>query len=361
MSWYKRKAMQQEIFHHLSTAANIKHAMAQLHLAECYLDGVGVGQDHAKASELYRRLADDGIPQAQVAIGRCYENGGCVEQSYETAIEWYSKAAEQGHEDGRLHIIFLRGWFSFIGHGVEQSDVDALSHWHEVSSKSADPVIKPIATHMVGWMYYLGRGTQQDRQRGVKAIRESKSIEFKLGENECLRACWSNIKSGSAASRKLFELCRLGSNRDWLCNHLMIVCQFLGFGTTENRKEAVGIFEQLANEGHSDSQFWVGVCYLCGCGVLTDNEKAFEWLGKSAHQGNPYGQLMVGVSYYNGRGTTQDYIKAAEWFQKSAEQGNQNGWGVESDIDIAVFWFRKSADQGNQNGIRSLRELGRWP
>ncbi|KAI9201973.1 Sel1 repeat family protein, partial [Polychytrium aggregatum] len=73
--------------------------MAQFHLAECYRNGLGVDQDHAKAVELYRSLADRGIPQAQVALGRCYESGEGVEQDYNTTIEWYSKAADQGSED----------------------------------------------------------------------------------------------------------------------------------------------------------------------------------------------------------------------------------------------------------------------
>ncbi|KAI9201968.1 Sel1 repeat family protein, partial [Polychytrium aggregatum] len=71
--------------------------MAHFHLAECYRKGLGVDQDHTKAVELYRSLADRGIPQAQVALGRCFENGEGVDQDFDSAIEWYSKAAAQGY------------------------------------------------------------------------------------------------------------------------------------------------------------------------------------------------------------------------------------------------------------------------
>ncbi|KAI9208405.1 uncharacterized protein BJ171DRAFT_455702, partial [Polychytrium aggregatum] len=181
----EQQSMHQRIFHHLEKAAQADHSMAQFQLASCYRNGLGVDQDHAKAVELYRSLAERGILQAQVALGGCYESGEGVDQDYNTAIEWYSKAADQGNEDGRLHIVFLQAWFSFIGHGVEQSDVDALNRWQEVSSKSTDQVLKPIATHMIGWMHYLGRGTPQDQQNGIKIIRENKSDVFKLGEDEC--------------------------------------------------------------------------------------------------------------------------------------------------------------------------------
>ncbi|KAI9203394.1 uncharacterized protein BJ171DRAFT_583231 [Polychytrium aggregatum] len=366
-----QQSIKQRIFHHLESAAEAQHPMAQFRLAECYLNGIEVDKDHTKAAELYRGPADRGIPQAQVALGRCYETGEGVEQSYDTAIEWYSKAADQGSEDGRLHIVFLRGWFSFIGHGVEQSDETAFNYWHEVSTQSTDPVIKSIATHMVGWMHYLGRGITQDKQEGVRIIRDNQSDEFGLGEAECL-AYWSSISSNSPAACKFFQVCQLGSDRDWLCRHLMAVCVFHGFGTTEDKKKAIGIFEQLANEGHSDSQLWIGICYCFGRGVSRNYEKALEWLFKSASQGNSYGQWRVGNCYYYGYGVTGDERKAVEWFLKSAEQGNrygqfwlgycyQYGRGVPRDIDTAVFWYRKSADQGWQDAIDNLKALGKWP
>ncbi|KAI9193524.1 uncharacterized protein BJ171DRAFT_603262 [Polychytrium aggregatum] len=362
----------QQIFHHLESAAQAQHPMAQFRLAECYRNGVMVDKDHTKAVELYRNLADRGIPRAQIALGQYFENGEGVEQDYNNAIEWYSKAADQGSEDGRLHIVFLRGWFSFVGHNVEQSDVAALNHWQEVSTKSTDPVIKPIATHMVGWMHYLGRGTVRDEPMGTKIIRENKSDEFPLGEGECLAANWAPIKSDLPAPRKFFELCQLGSERDWLCRHLMAVCVFQEFGATNDREKAAGIFEQLANDGHSDSQFWIGECYQYGRGVSQDHKTAFERFSKSANQGNSYGQWSVGFCYYWGWGVTEDRTKAAEWFRKSAEQGNRdgqnalgdcydNGWGVPRDIDTAVFWYRKSAENGNNPAIINLEGLGKWP
>ncbi|KAI9193086.1 uncharacterized protein BJ171DRAFT_573203 [Polychytrium aggregatum] len=356
---------QHHIFHYLKNAAEADHVMAQFHLAECYHSGLGVDRDHTKAIGLYRSLAERGITQAQVAFGGCYENGEGVEQDYDSAIEWYSKAADQGSDDGRLHIVFLRGWFSFIGHGVAQSDVDAFNYWHEISTQSTDPVIKPIATHMVGWMHYLGRGTVRDEQKGVKIIRENESKVFWLGENHSLAEDYNSIESKSPAARKFFELCQMGSDRDWLCRHLMAVCLFHGFGTTPDRVKAAGIFEQLAHEGHSDSQFWIGICYFCGRGVSTDYTKAFRWFSESADRGNSYGQWRVGVCYYWGQGVTQDYTLAAEWYRKSAEQVNrygqyylghcyEKGLGVPENIDTAVFWYRKSADQGLFDAIDQL-------
>ncbi|KAI9202491.1 uncharacterized protein BJ171DRAFT_514403 [Polychytrium aggregatum] len=360
-----KDAAQQQIFQHLENAANTGHSMAQFHLAECCLSGTGVNQDHTRAVELYRHLADRGMPQAQVALGRCFENGEGIGQDYNTAIKWYAKAADQGSDSGRLRIVFLRAWFSFIGHGVQQSDVDALGQWHQVSTQSTDLAIKSIATHMVGWMHYLGRGTQRDEQKGVQIIRDSKSKEFPLGEKECL--AHGGGSSNSPAARKFFELCQLGSHHEWLCKHLMAVCLVNGCGTQEDQKKAAAMFEKLAKQGHSDSQFWLGTCYWSGWGVSEDYKKAFPWYSKAANQGNSYGQWMVGFCYGWGYGVKSDNAKAIEWCRKSADQGNrygqnqldwshQRGRGTAKDTGLAAR-YRKAAEQNFEWAISSFEEL----
>ncbi|KAI9197100.1 uncharacterized protein BJ171DRAFT_522593 [Polychytrium aggregatum] len=225
---------------------------------------------------------------------------------------------------------------------------------------------------MVGWMHYLGRGTVRDQQKGVKIIRVNQSNGLIFGENECLASIWNYFGSDSPTSRKFYELCRLGSERDWLCKHLMAICLINGFGTPTNQTKAADIFEQLANDGHSDSQLWIGMCFYREWGVSEDHRKAFEWFTKSANQDNPYGQWWVGVCYLNGYGVTKDHAKAAKWSRISAEQGNRYGQdylgncyefglGVPEDIDTAVFWYRKSADQGHRDAIDRLEYLGERP
>ncbi|KAI9203500.1 uncharacterized protein BJ171DRAFT_425260 [Polychytrium aggregatum] len=243
----------------LEKAAGAGHPMAHLSLAKCYLTGHGADQDHTKAIGLLHECANRGIAQASASLAQCYENGEGVKQDLTTAIEWYTKAASQGDKSARLGATFLGGWVSFIGHGVEQSDVDAFSHWQE----------------------------------------------------------------------------------------------------------------QLANEGHSDSQFWTGCCYFYYRGVPRSYSKAFYWFSKAADQDNSYGQWMVGACYGNGWGVTKDETKAAEWYRKSAEQGNQhgqvrlgncfrNGLGVAKDIDTAVLWYHRSADQGWWEAKHELKRLGKY-
>ncbi|KAI9204224.1 uncharacterized protein BJ171DRAFT_506609 [Polychytrium aggregatum] len=386
MDELERENALQQAFRRLEQASNACHPMAQFHLAESYRNGFGVRANYAKALELYRGLATRGMPRAQIAFGRCYENREGVGRNFDTAIEWYSKAADQGSEDGRLHIVFLQAWFSFIGHGVEKSDVDAFRRWREVSNQSTDPVLKPIATLMVGWMHYLGRGTVRDKQKGVRIIQDNRSNAFPLGEEGCLAGdagpIWNRSSSDSPAALKFYQLCEMGSDRDCLCEHLMALCHFHGFGTTEDPSSGAAIFEQLAQKGHSESQFWIGHCYVTGLGRRRELTEAIEWFNESAENGNSYAQWMSGCCY-DGEGRDQDEdegenenddgrndeAKRVEWYIKSACQGNrygqyelgrclQYGLGVPKHKDTAIFWLRKAAEQGHPAATSSLERLG---
>ena len=48
---------------------------------------------------------------------------------------------------------------------------------------------------------------------------------------------------------------------------------------------------------------------------------AVECFRELAEQGDSYAQWWLGLCYYDGNGVNQDYSKAVEWYRKSAEQG----------------------------------------
>ncbi|KAI9199879.1 uncharacterized protein BJ171DRAFT_601571 [Polychytrium aggregatum] len=253
LPWKVQDTRMEEVLSLLEQAALDNHTMAQFHLARCYMGHKLVHRDATKALGLYRRLANRGLVQAQLALGRMYEDGEGVKQSFSTAIEWYTAAWSQGSEDARLRIVFLRGCFSFIGHGVEKSDQAAFNHWQEVSTQSTNPVIKPIATHMVGWMHYLGRGTLMDQRKGIQIIRDNETRNrFRLGEDVWFwstKGFYSNINlhlhhlQASAAQGNQFAQLLLGEYQS---------SNDRGAAFAPNTKEQV-LFELVFNIG-SDMQ-----------------------------------------------------------------------------------------------------------
>lgn len=81
-------------------------------------------------------------------------------------------------------------------------------------------------------------------------------------------------------------------------------------------------FLAAAEEGHSDSQYNIGLMYEHGIGVDKDESVALGWYRKSAEQANALAQFNLGVLYENGRGTAVDFAQANEWYRKASVQGD---------------------------------------
>ena len=156
-------------------------------------------------------------------------------------------------------------------------------------------------------------------------------------------------------------------------------------------KAALKKLKPLAEKGHARAQNKLGVMYVNGQGVSQDYKEAFKWLLKSAEQknlaaqrlirasyhklhkevaeqGDSYAQRFLGDSYYLGLGVTQDYAEAAKWYKKTAEQGDsvsqiilgamyEKGKGISKDFVEAYKWFSISGETGN--GRMYIEKLGK--
>src|SRR3546814_13574662 len=81
--------------------------LAQYKLALLYQYGRGVERDLAKAAELYRAAAEQGLAEAQHNLGYLYERGLGVGRNPAEAAVWYRRAAIQGLRAARLHLAKL--------------------------------------------------------------------------------------------------------------------------------------------------------------------------------------------------------------------------------------------------------------
>lgn len=81
----------------------------------------------------------------------------------------------------------------------------------------------------------------------------------------------------------------------------------------------------LAEQGHADAQYKLGLMYLRGNGVPEDKATTAKWFRLSAEQGFADAQAMLGWMYYKGDGIPQDYAEAVKWCRLAAMQGNVMG------------------------------------
>ena len=93
----------------------------------------------------------------------------------------------------------------------------------------------------------------------------------------------------------------------------------------ERGKYAAALHEwrPLAEQGHAQAQYNLGVMYLVGNGVAQDNAEAMKWYRKAAEQEVAFAQHMLGFMYARGLGVAQDLIQAHMWSNLAAGQGNE--------------------------------------
>ncbi len=108
-------------------------------------------------------------------------------------------------------------------------------------------------------------------------------------------------------------------------------------------------FLAAAEDGHSDSQYNIGLMYEHGIGVDKDDKEALGWYQKSAEQGNALAQFNLGVLYENGRGTAVDFTQANEWYRKASVQGDALAIG-----NLGMLYLRGQGVKANTIAATAL-------
>lgn len=142
-----------------------------------------------------------------------------------------------------------------------------------------------------------------------------------------------------------------------------------GLKAVRNAKyhEAMAEFLPLAQEGHSGSQFSMGLMYHLGRGVQKDLEVAYDWYKKAAMQEYPAALNNIGMMYLNGEYVAANEDIAFKLFEKAATDHIQaldnlgrcyeNGWGVEKDVARAIDYYTMAGDAGYMLGYFHIGEL----
>lgn len=129
----------------------------------------------------------------------------------------------------------------------------------------------------------------------------------------------------------------------------------------------------LADRGHADAQFLLGLMYREGRAVKQDLVEALVWLRLAAEQEHADARFFLARALREGQGTGRDLEEAARWYRLAAEQGHaeaafilglmyRKGEGVVADDSEAARWYRKAADLGHGQArftLGAITEEGR--
>lgn len=151
---------------------------AQLEVARCYQNGIGVAKNAENAVVWYKKAAEQGNAEAQCALGECYYQAFGVEKNEKEARKWYKEAANQGNATaqymtGRLY--------------AELSYNEAAVKWY---TKAAEQEC-PEAQYELGDCYSYGIGVAKDLEQAFEWYK--KAAEQGNATAQCsLGYCYEN-------------------------------------------------------------------------------------------------------------------------------------------------------------------------
>jgi TPR repeat protein len=85
---------------------------------------------------------------------------------------------------------------------------------------------------------------------------------------------------------------------------------------------ALRLWLPLAEAGHVEAEFRVGVLHDFGQGVQRSLTEAATWYRRAAEQGHAEVQFNLAVMHDFGDGAPQSAAQAFQWFSKAAAQGD---------------------------------------
>jgi len=140
-------------------------------------------------------------------------------------------------------------------------------------------------------------------------------------------------------------------------------------------QEAVELVQPLAESGHVNAQYQMGLMYSWGAGVPQDEKlsevwftRAFQRLLVEAESGDGEAMADVGLMLDEGQGVARNVDAAMSWLQRGVELENASaiaymgdmyffGHGVPSSSTEALSWYRQSADLGNDYALTMLTRI----
>ena len=264
-------------------------------------------KDMMDSIEVLESLSEAGNADAQYALACKYRDGDGVDINLSKSEQLFQMSARGGSVDGLLN------------YG------DLLSAKNDADSKQQARDLFRLAAN----------------KNSLEAMR--KVAAFYVDDISLRTSLINNFEKFAecGSARSLFEYA-----------DLLAKCST----TPDERKGALSLFIDAANQGNVEAQYRVGSFYHQGWGVKKDDSASIEWFKKAASNGHLSAQVYLGNLYYDGILTRSNYSESLKWFTLAAKQGDQKsayyvatmyleGKGVDPHPELAKKWFNILYDQ----------------
>ncbi|CAD1475233.1 unnamed protein product, partial [Heterotrigona itama] len=309
------RSNKEEAYKLLASAAILGHREAWSMLAWAQMLGTqfgsaSSGQDISAAYEIFKELAETGLPSAHMGMGFLYATGlGRVHASQAKALLHYTAAALGGDTRAQMAL--------------------GYRHWAGVTTPaSGGPVVQRVRLL-----------DEQENPAYSSGIFDQDLIEYYQ-----LLAKKGDIQ----AQVGLGQLHYQGGRGIYLEGSDIV---------KQDNETAYKYFKKAAELGNPVGQSGLGLMYLYGRGVERDTAKALQYFSEAAEQGWVDGQLQLGNMYFSGTGVRRDYKLANKYFSLASQSGHvlafynlaqmhATGTGMMRSCPAAVELLKNVAERG---------------
>jgi TPR repeat protein len=230
----------------------------------------------------------------------------------DNAMAAYRQAAASG---------YVRAEYALGYHYLYVPPVDAAQgkDWLEKAAAAGDV----YATHMLGQMYYEGRGVAKDLAK-ARGLFETAA---RMGHTYSMNALGRMYKLGEtvpvdlALARRYWEESASRGDIYGIDNLGFVYLE--GVGAPKDPAKALTYFKQAADLGHPEAPRNIGILYFTGEGVPVDFEQARKWYLIGLERGDAWAAYNLGEMHRLGKGGAPDNAQAAYFYARAAAAINR--------------------------------------
>ncbi len=213
-------------------------------------------QNYEKAMELYKKLSDEGDPDAMTSLGFMYQNGQGVEKNNVLAFKLYEKATQQEQPYALFNLALL---YANGQGGVDENQFKAFDYFQHSAIAGVE-----LGQYETALRYERGLGCVQDFKQAAYWYEEA----AKRGHAEAF-------------------------------NNLGVLYKD-GFGVDQNYHRAFVCFSRASEKNLPVAQYNLGQLYDSGLGVEQNSEKALELCRQAAFGGHQKAKNIIKKLQENG-------------------------------------------------------------
>ena len=402
----------------LKTSVSNGNDIGMLHLGVIYLGSPFVTPDQKIAYEYFSQADKIGNANASAFLGTMYASGIHVKQNTRIALQYFLK----GTSGGSTIAHYFLGKFYYDGILVKKNTEEAMDHFHhaadygnlesihqliEIYSNSATPVYDidktrlyleplidsndPYALYTAGKLRLEGTVYPYNIKEGLKCLRKAKigSSYFLLGKtyqdgihvnqdfSMALIYYFKGIEMGDVDCMVntadliinykididfmsiLKTAYDLGNSR---AASLLGKCYLFGITVRKNRKKALALFTEAANNSDSLGYRYLGYCYIKGMGTEVDFARGVYNYEVAAGLGDIESALFLGT-IANGADDQNNIDLAKQYFALAANSGSSYGYYelaliyINEDFDLCIKYLEKAINLGNDLAVQKYLEI----